>query len=135
MVDAKKIAGVIVDVADEYGHDYALIASIIAVESNFNPDAHNHRTNCIGLMQVRPVTEPGANVWLSELKQEQIASYVKDLKVDWRNTKAGCYILAKCKEVTPNTYRAVMRYNGGMDLNYLSSVMGNYLAIADKPMR
>ena len=51
--------------AKDRGQDPLFIASVVAQESNFNPNAHNSSSDATGLMQVTPIC-------LSELRNQKI---------------------------------------------------------------
>jgi soluble lytic murein transglycosylase-like protein len=110
LLEAWGIAACVVDNAERYALPYGLIASVAMVESRFNYEVINHM-NCYGLMQVRPFYND-ADVWLDELRREEIITVAADLLRPEYNVRAGCYILAKYLRQYGDLPTALSRYSG-----------------------
>jgi soluble lytic murein transglycosylase-like protein len=110
-MDIKAITKAIHKYSKMYDVPADLIASVIAVESNFNKKC--------GLMQVRP------HIWMKELKENKVVHSVKELKTIDGNIKAGTYILKKYDH-------NVKKYNGGGDKHYTKKVRKHRHAITKR---
>ena len=91
------------EVCKRYRIDYELVLAVIQVESSFNPNAYNEKTDCIGLMQVKGINLP-------ELIEEFDVNYLLD---PYENVLGGVYLLSKAS-VGCDTEHALMIYNCGL---------------------
>lgn len=84
--------------------DYELVFAIMQVESNFDENAYNPISKCIGLMQINPINIPE----LYNVLQ------IRDLENPYENIDSGVYLLQKCfKQSEGNINYALMIYNCG----------------------
>ncbi|MGB9975738.1 lytic transglycosylase domain-containing protein [Thermovenabulum sp.] len=97
----------IVKYSKEYGLDPYLIASVIKIESNFNPSSISNK-GAVGLMQIMPSTA----VWAAEkmgIKEEKI-----DLMDPKTNIMIGTWYLSDLlREFQGDITLALAAYNGG----------------------
>ena len=96
---AQSIARIVHRYAGLYGEDPDLILAIMAVESNFNPEAVSH-AGAEGLMQVMP-------------QWKQVLGIKGDLKDPETSVKFGLQILGFYKEMYPEIDMALTAYNRG----------------------
>ncbi len=97
----KPYQGEVVQAAKRHQVDPALVHAVIAVESNYNPQALSHK-GAVGLMQVMP--ETGRRYGVKE----------KELRLPEKNIRAGVQYLAELIELFDGDLRlALAGYNAG----------------------
>jgi soluble lytic murein transglycosylase-like protein len=97
----KPYQGTVVAAAKEHRVDPALVHAVIAVESNYNPNALSHK-GAVGLMQVMPDTGRRYGVKAKELKHPE------------KNIRAGVQYLADLLEMFDGDLKlALAGYNAG----------------------
>lgn len=122
-----------------YGYDWRLIASIIKVESDFNPIAKSNM-DAMGLMQVRKST---ASIILPKIGVEYVDGrklYVPSINID-----AGTYYLRHLEERFGSIELALVAYNVGptkvstmlrdgdtIPMRYVENVLEVYRSISDE---
>lgn len=94
--------------AEQNGLDPYLVAAIIRVESNFNPDAESKK-GAVGLMQLMPDTAD----WI--LEKEGFSTYdFKDLRNPELNIQAGTrYLNFLFEYFNNNRFEVLAAYNAG----------------------
>ena len=96
----------IVRYAEEYDLDPFLIAAVIKVESNYNPEVTSHM-NAHGLMQILPETGRWvANRWGEDFHEDRI------MEPDY-NIKIGTYYLSYLMDYFGEEQLVLAAYNGG----------------------
>jgi soluble lytic murein transglycosylase-like protein len=96
---AREIASNVHRYAKLYGHDADLVLAIIAVESNFNPNAVSHM-GATGLMQVMP-------------QWKKVLAISDDLTEPETSIKYGLQIFGFYKQMYKKTDMALTAYNRG----------------------
>lgn len=112
--------------AMRYGVDEDLIASVIAVESNFNPKAVSRR-NARGLMQLLPETARGLGVRNIFDPRENIEAgtrYLRDLLVHYQNNLALALAAYNAGPVRVQQYGRVPPYRE--TLTYVRRIQREY---------
>ncbi len=96
----------IVEVGNNYDVDPLLIAALIKVESDYNPEAISPK-GAVGLMQIMPDT----GRWVADQNRKRFKP--DDLKEPEININYGVYYLAKLMGEFPTEHAALAAYNAG----------------------
>lgn len=99
-----KYKELIVETADVYGLEQALVFAIVNVESGFDKNAES-RAGAIGLMQITPETAK----YIADL--QGITKY--DLKNERTNVNFGCFYLKYLLQRFHNLDTSIVAYNAG----------------------
>ncbi len=123
-IDAMYIAEAILRESYNLNVDWRCILSTIHQESHFNYAAINHKTNCWGLMQVRPNDMSGRDVWFKTLYKYGLLSCKEDLLDIDTNIRCGTFILRLYLNKHNTVKKALNRYGGVIhNTGYAESVI------------
>lgn len=107
MLHPIKYSNAIITYSQKYNLSAALVASVINVESSYNPNSKSSK-NAIGLMQIKLST---AN-YLNQLSKESEIDEKSLFKID-NNIKYGCMYLNYLQKKFENTFTVIAAYNAG----------------------
>lgn len=115
----------IIETAEVYGIDPAIIMAIIRVESNFNPDNVGDGGHSHGLMQIQPY-------WHSK-RMERLGC--PDLYNPYQNVTVGTdYLAEMLRWYNGNIEKALVAYNQGSYQGTVTQYAKSVLAFAEKFM-
>lgn len=127
--EAREIASSIIEISRESHLDPALVTSICAIESGFNP-LQTSPMNARGLMGVIATFPNGRDVWLQTLRNTGIIERESELYHIKIGIRAGCYIFNHYLNANDgDVHDALSNYLGGTRYHdrYVQRVRAFYL--------
>ena len=110
---AKELAKIILECESKYNIDKSIIVGLIHKESSFIVNNVNKSSGAMGYTAVMP------NIWVNDLKEQQLIITKEDLLKAENNIKSGCFILRKYLGKNNNNMKIALRKYGGYAINDL----------------